>query len=149
MQNFVLTPFPNSLKKPEELFDLIFSKISSEGGKFLRIIEIALFLIFLILSLSGQNYWIFLAPETLELILKLIGLLCLFRPMMINKVFLTEIWLYTSSNIRRMNFSYSEEKNKKYWSVCIIGRTGRWKRPAGVSGTKSSASVSVCSAAKS
>ena len=35
---------PNCLKKKlKELFDLIISKISSDGGDFLRIIEIALF----------------------------------------------------------------------------------------------------------
>ena len=39
-----LSPFSNSLeKKLKELFDLIISKISSDGGDFRRIIEIALF----------------------------------------------------------------------------------------------------------
>ena len=42
-----LSPFSNSLKKLKELFDLIISKISSDGGDFPRIIEIALFFIVL------------------------------------------------------------------------------------------------------
>ena len=40
-----LSPFSISLKKFKELFDFIISKISSDGGDFPRIIEIALFLI--------------------------------------------------------------------------------------------------------
>ena len=38
-----LSPFSNSLKKIKELFDLIISKISFDGGDFPSIIEIALF----------------------------------------------------------------------------------------------------------
>ena len=38
-----LYSFPNYFKKPKELFDLIIFKISSDGGDFPRIIEIALF----------------------------------------------------------------------------------------------------------
>ena len=37
-------------------------------------------------TLSSRNYWTRLVPERLELILKLIGLFCLFRPKMINKI---------------------------------------------------------------
>ena len=37
-----LSPFLNSLNKIKELFDLIMSKISSDGGDFPRIIEITL-----------------------------------------------------------------------------------------------------------
>ena len=48
-QNNILTrmklfPFPDSFKNLKELFDLIISKISSDGGDFPRIIEITLFI---------------------------------------------------------------------------------------------------------
>ena len=45
LKKWKLSPFPNSLQKTKELFDLIFSKIIADGGISLRIIDISLFII--------------------------------------------------------------------------------------------------------
>ena len=47
-----LSPFSNFFKKISELFDLIITKISSDGGDFQRIRDIALFIMFLFLILK-------------------------------------------------------------------------------------------------
>ena len=64
-----LCPISNSFKKLKELFNLIFSKISSDGGDFPRIIEIALFLLksfLLIQRFCSWFYFIVLLAYAIE-----------------------------------------------------------------------------------